>query len=1562
MSYEVKDLQVLSPVDHVRLRKSMYIGESLDPSPLFNEIIDNALDEQNAGYSPLTKVEVDYQNNIYKVTDFGRGFPQGKIKNPETGKETEALELLCTTAFSGGKFGNSAYKLSCFTGDTKIRLADGRDLEIQELIKEFESGKDNFSYSVDNKSGKFLIEKINDVRVAKYVKEICEVTLDNGEVIRCTPDHRFLLRDLSLKHAQDLTSEDSLLAGYFKKSNGNEYFVREGYDMIYDQSLGKFIPCHYLADDYNLRNQVYTWKGKGLCRHHKDLNKTNNNPTNIVQMSWADHRKEHGSQPLIQYNQSEKGRETSRRIGLTVGKQNLLNYVYSEENRRDKSYRMTKMNSDPEIQKKQQAWFHTEEGKKLMSERTKKLNADPEHQRKCMEGKVLKIASKILSDGKEINEDSWNEYRFKNLPRFNKAISIIGSYDLLVEKAKLYNHKVVSVKIISLDEEIPVYDITIREGANNFLLSSGVFVKNSGLHGVGLLVTNSLSKSYITKTWRDGQLIEYSAQQGRTKSLIYNNISEGTPSGTEVIFSPDPEIFSETKIPLSHILMRCKVASAFGMKNVLKVRKEDSDEFEEISTESDIFDLLPEEDEGISEYYRHSFDVFDPDTGEHASVALKYTSDTKEYSRGYTNLLYNSQGGSHIKMLDSAVYDAWAHFNVPDIKWNDIYLGLRGVISVFITHTEFSSQSKERLTVNKIQLDKLKSLITQEIIKWLTDNEEIRLSLIKRFQEYRVSQDKLLARKEIKSLLYVNNSKGGQVRRSSVVRKLRDCDSKSKEGTELFIIEGDSACFTGDTEVRLSNNQTLTFEELVSLNLSEINVYSLDIPRSNFISTKASDIRITRLTNRIIKIGLSDSSFIKCTVDHLFYNSILKDWVRADSLVIGDSLLSADNLQVSHKTITSIENIEYESSIPVYCMTVEGTHNFMLANGLIVHNCGSGLSARNTRTQALLPVRGKVFNVARCADPKEALSNEETRSIINAIGAGIMDQADPDKSRYERIIFMTDSDFDGCFTGDTVIKSLDGNSYSFEELVSKGINELWVYSKDESGNIVPALARNPRITKYVDELVELTFDNDYKVRCTPDHPILLNSGEYIEAKDLTAEDSISSIYFRMTPPHGYIKAPYLECSNGGSFIRVHHIVNWSCSNKFKELSDLVSANPDNFAGQRTPIVVHHKDHNIYNNCPDNLEAMLNSDHARLHYVEYNKSKEKWEKLRDRRLNDPEYDLWYRNRVSQSFLDYNSSQEHSDKVSEMNRDSRIRALQLLGKAASVISKLNYDQVQITESNYNNYLKCKSLSFYPKWSEIPELLEGTTHQTLNEFIKKSFDHFPHSGKTVSIDYNQKAKSMIAVALRKCDEYTEENYERVRKQFNLKSVPKWINILNYFDSYEEAFEYAKTYNHRIKGISKIKLDHSIPVYDLTVDSYHNFMIETSDDHMEGIIVHNCEIAVLLSGLFINLLAPLVKAGMIYVALPPLYGWEDKDGLHFANKLSEIPEKILLSKNFSRYKGLGEMSTNELWDSTMNPDTRRLIRLNYPEDVGMFNSILTSSGVKYQMLVDQGVIKEDN
>lgn len=498
--YGVQDLQVLSPQDHVRLRSGMYIGDNDTPAALFNEIIDNALDESQAGYSNLTEVEVDYINNLYTITDYGRGFPQGKLMNPNTGKEMEALELLCTTSFSGGKFNTNAYKLS------------------------------------------------------------------------------------------------------------------------------------------------------------------------------------------------------------------------------------------------------------------------------------------------------------------------------------------------------------------------------GGLNGVGVLVTNSLSNVLQIDTWRNGNHVLYRGEKGQTQSLICGGTDQDG-SGTIVTFQPDPDMFASSKIPLSHIIMRCKIASAFGMNTTLKVLNEDG-ESEVIDVASDIYDLLPPSDDGISEYYRHSFTVKDEDSGEFATIALQYTSDTKSYYRGYTNLLYNSNGGSHHKMLDEAIYEAWSKFDLDGLKWTDVYLGLRGVVAVFISETAFSSQSKERLTVDKTKLEKLKGLIVDEIYKWLKDNDEVRESLLKRFQEYRDAQNKILSRKEIKSLLIVNDSKNGQVRRTSVVRKLKECSSSTKDNTELFIVEGDSAM-------------------------------------------------------------------------------------------------------------------------------------------------GSALQARDQRTQSLLPIRGKILNVTKLNDLKDALKNEEIRSIVNSIGAGIGDTTDPEKSRYERIIFMADADADG---------------------------------------------------------------------------------------------------------------------------------------------------------------------------------------------------------------------------------------------------------------------------------------------------------------------------------------------------------------------------------------------------------------------------------------------------------------------------------------------------------------------------------------------------------------------
>ncbi|MBI4919430.1 intein-containing DNA gyrase subunit A, partial [archaeon] len=75
----------------------------------------------------------------------------------------------------------------CFTGDTKIKLTDGRDVSFLELIEEHKNGKKNYTFTVD-KEGLIKIAEIKNPRKTKENAELIKVTLDTGEEIKCTPD------------------------------------------------------------------------------------------------------------------------------------------------------------------------------------------------------------------------------------------------------------------------------------------------------------------------------------------------------------------------------------------------------------------------------------------------------------------------------------------------------------------------------------------------------------------------------------------------------------------------------------------------------------------------------------------------------------------------------------------------------------------------------------------------------------------------------------------------------------------------------------------------------------------------------------------------------------------------------------------------------------------------------------------------------------------------------------------------------------------------------------------------------------------------------------------------------------------------------------------------------------------------------------------------------------------------------------------------------------------------------------------------------------------------------
>ena len=328
--------------------------------------------------------------------------------------------------------------------------------------------------------------------------------------------------------------------------------------------------------------------------------------------------------------------------------------------------------------------------------------------------------------------------------------------------------------------------------------SGGKFDNNSynysaGLNGVGMTVTNALSQEFKVRSRRNGKYVEVIAHGSADVEINKGKTEE--LHGTSASFIPNKKYFHSVKIPHDFIMNRCRIASALGFRARCIIDNEEQ------STNCTIFDLIKEEDPKIATYVDIPTIEVKNTSGESMKVALRYTSDIKDRYFGYTNLLANYLGGTHIQCLTKAICVAWETLltkyknlrPVIELKPSDYLVGLRGICAVFISHPEFSSQTKEKLVVNKAYFDELMENFSKSLVKYFTDNIDIAQQLVKRFEEYRLAQNALLNQKELSSLIKINEDNSDSIRRRSVVSKLVECTSKKRTGTELFIVEGDSA-------------------------------------------------------------------------------------------------------------------------------------------------------------------------------------------------------------------------------------------------------------------------------------------------------------------------------------------------------------------------------------------------------------------------------------------------------------------------------------------------------------------------------------------------------------------------------------------------------------------------------------------------------------------------------------------------------------------------------------------------------------------------------------------------
>lgn len=340
-------------------------------------------------------------------------------------------------------------------------------------------------------------------------------------------------------------------------------------------------------------------------------------------------------------------------------------------------------------------------------------------------------------------------------------------------------------------EQKEVLEVLLTESNSGGKFDNSNYSCSSGLNGLGMTLTNALSTTMEVISYRGGKYVKAVGDKVGKVTIERGEVKKR--DGTKVTFIPNPKHFNTPKIPTDFILNRCRIASALGFRARLIIDKE------EINTNYSIFDLMKEEK--VSTYAQVSPIEVVSSTGEKMKVALKYTSETNTKYFGFTNLLSNTSGGTHVQELARIVSAAWKEFidknkNLRpsvELESDDYLVGLRGVCAVFISKPEFSSQTKEKLVVNKKYFEELMGLFKKQFTKYLKQNIDIANQLIKRFEEYRIAKNNLQSKKELSSLIKVNNEDDENVRRRSIVSKLVECTSKKKADTEMFIVEGNSA-------------------------------------------------------------------------------------------------------------------------------------------------------------------------------------------------------------------------------------------------------------------------------------------------------------------------------------------------------------------------------------------------------------------------------------------------------------------------------------------------------------------------------------------------------------------------------------------------------------------------------------------------------------------------------------------------------------------------------------------------------------------------------------------------
>ena len=324
---------------------------------------------------------------------------------------------------------------------------------------------------------------------------------------------------------------------------------------------------------------------------------------------------------------------------------------------------------------------------------------------------------------------------------------------------------------------------------------------SGGLHGVGVSVVNALSEKLDLRIFRDKKEYVISFKDGNAVKAL-KAIGSTKKQGTEITFLPSKNIFSSTKFSSSILQKRMRELAFLnkginislydntGTKKKEFINKFDGGILEFVKYINQKKPILVNKNEKV--VFKKPIFISANKNNVDIECSFEWNAGYSEEVLAFTNNIHQKDGGTHLLGFRSALTRVINKYSQDNNKKNklsltgeDIKEGLTTVLSIKMPDPKFSSQTKDKLVSSEIRLI-VESVINDKVSTWFDQNPSIARSVLEKITQAAIARD--VARKARDSV----RRKGG-FELSGLPGKLADCQISKREGTELYIVEGDSA-------------------------------------------------------------------------------------------------------------------------------------------------------------------------------------------------------------------------------------------------------------------------------------------------------------------------------------------------------------------------------------------------------------------------------------------------------------------------------------------------------------------------------------------------------------------------------------------------------------------------------------------------------------------------------------------------------------------------------------------------------------------------------------------------